>query len=57
MLDRERILAKVDELNGYLVELRQVIPKSFAEYREKLAERRACERVLQLSIECMTDIS
>ena len=56
MLDRERILAKVDELSGYLGELQQVIPKSFAEYRAKLAERRACERILQLSIECMTDI-
>lgn len=56
MLDRERILAKLDELEGYVGELRQVVPASFAEYMDKLEKRRACERLLQLSIQCMTDI-
>lgn len=35
MLDRERILAKLDELEGYVGELRQIVPASFAEYMDK----------------------
>ncbi len=56
MLDRERILAKLDELDGYLAELRQILPKSFAEYRHSIAHRRATERLLQISIECILDL-
>lgn len=29
MLDRERILAKVDDLDRYMEELRQVLPESY----------------------------
>lgn len=56
MLDRERILAKFDELDGYLQELRQVVPASFADYMGKVETRRACERLLQLSVQCVLDI-
>ncbi|MGH7770741.1 MAG: hypothetical protein ACREQA_00720 [Candidatus Binatia bacterium] len=42
MLDRERILARVDELEGYLKELRQIAPRSFKEY-QKIEKRRACD--------------
>jgi len=55
MLDRERILAKVDELDGYLKELRQIAPTSFDEYRQT-EKRRACERLLQIAIEVIIDI-
>jgi len=55
MLDRERILAKVDELDGYLKELRQIAPTSFDEYRQP-EKRRACERLLQIGIEAVIDI-
>ena len=55
MLDKERLLAKIDELEGYLGELEQVKPTSFEEYR-KVEKKRSCERLLQLSIECMIDI-
>lgn len=55
MLDRERILAKIDELEGYLRELRQISPESFEEY-QKIEKRRACERLLQISVECVIDI-
>ncbi len=33
MLDRERILARLDDLEGYLKELRQIALGSFEEYR------------------------
>lgn len=56
MLDRERILAKIDELNGYVRELHQVTPGTFAEYMQSIEKRRACERLLQISIECIIDI-
>lgn len=55
MLDRERILAKIDELDGYLKELKQITPASFDEYK-KIEKRRACERLLQVSIESVIDI-
>ena len=54
-LDRERILAKVDQLDGYIAELKEIAPKSFAEYH-KVEKKRACERLLQVSIEVIIDI-
>jgi len=55
MLDRERILGKVDQLEGYLRELRTIVPQDFAAY-QKVEKRRACERLLQLSIEAVIDV-
>jgi len=55
MLDKERILAKLDELDGYLDELKQVVPAEFKEY-QRIEKKRSCERLLQLSIESATDI-
>ena len=55
MLDRERILAKVDELNGYVKELQAIAPQSFAEYRQ-IEKKRACERLLQIAVECVIDV-
>ncbi len=56
MLDRERILAKLDDLDGYLEELRQIVPETYARYMESVEKRRACERLLQMSIECVIDV-
>ena len=56
MLDRERILAKLDELSGYLGELREVGPTSITEYR-LVEKKRACERLLQIAVECVIDIA
>jgi len=56
MLDRERILTKLDELDGYLGELQQVAPESYARYMDSVEKRRACERLLQISIECVIDV-
>lgn len=54
MLDRERILIKLDQLYGYLGELREILPEDFAIYRK--VEKRACERLLQVAIEAVIDI-
>jgi uncharacterized protein YutE (UPF0331/DUF86 family) len=56
MVDEERILAKIAELRGYLKKLKEIIPKTFKEYEESEVVRRACERLLQISIECVLDI-
>jgi hypothetical protein len=32
MVDRERMLAKIAELRGYLERLREITPKTFEEY-------------------------
>lgn len=53
-LDRERILAKLGELDGYLQELQQIVPADFEAYQE-IATHRACERLLQVAIEAMID--
>ncbi len=54
-MDKDRILAKIDELDGYLKELEQIVPASFEEYK-KIEKKRGSERVLQLCVECALDI-
>lgn len=54
-MDRERILSKIDELDSYLKELRGIAPQSFEEYQQ-VEKKRACERLLQVSIETVIDI-
>jgi uncharacterized protein YutE (UPF0331/DUF86 family) len=56
MLDRERILGKLDELDGYLRELHQIAPPTLEEYRRSIEKRRACERLLQIATESVIDI-
>lgn len=56
MLDRDRIITKIDELEGYLKELRSIIPEGYDEYLLSIEKRRACERLLQISVECVIDI-
>ena len=54
MIDRERILAKLDELDAHLAELRSIAPTRFDEYLA-VEKRRACERLLQISVEAVID--
>ena len=55
MIDRDRILTRIDQLDSYLSELRQVAPADLETYR-KIEKKRSCERLLQISIECVVDI-
>ncbi|VVB60157.1 Uncharacterised protein [uncultured archaeon] len=57
MLDKNRILVKLDEIGGYLSELEEIAPDSFSEYKSSIEKRRACERLLQIAIESVVDIS
>ncbi len=55
MLDRERILGKVAELDSYLKELNVIAPQGFEEFRQ-IEKKRACERLLQISVETVIGI-
>jgi uncharacterized protein YutE (UPF0331/DUF86 family) len=55
-MDKERILVKIDEMNQFIRELESITPESFEEYEENIEIKRACERLLQILIECVIDI-
>jgi uncharacterized protein YutE (UPF0331/DUF86 family) len=55
VVDRDRVLAKLDEMDGYLNELRSILPPDLQAYRT-VEKRRACERLLQVSVECALDV-
>ena len=54
MVDGERVLAKLDELDSHLRELRSIAPARFEEYLA-IEKRRACERLLQVCVEAVID--
>jgi uncharacterized protein YutE (UPF0331/DUF86 family) len=55
VLDRERVLTKLAELEGYLRELRSVAPGRFEDYHTP-EKKRSCERLLQISVEAVIDV-
>jgi len=55
-MDKKRILSKIDELNQYLSELKEIKISSLDEYINSIEKKRACERLLQISIETVIDI-
>lgn len=57
MLDKKRIMSKISELESYLEELGDHIPKGYEDYMDDRDIRRICERLLQISVECVIDIS
>jgi uncharacterized protein YutE (UPF0331/DUF86 family) len=54
VVDRERLLTKLDELDTHLAELRSIAPTDFNDYLA-VEKRRACERLLQISVEAVID--
>jgi len=50
MIEEKKILTKIDEMNGYLEELEKIKPVSIEEYKDNTEKKRACERLLQISI-------
>jgi uncharacterized protein YutE (UPF0331/DUF86 family) len=54
-VNRDRILAKIDELDSYLDKLKQIAPSGYDEYQH-IEKKRSCERLLQLCIECVIDV-
>jgi len=56
MLDKSRILSKLDELDTYLSELETVMPKSYEEYTRSIEKKRSSERLLHILTECVIDV-
>lgn len=56
MLDKNRVLSKLDELDSYINELESVMPKSYEEYVSSIEKKRCCERLLHILIECVIDV-
>jgi uncharacterized protein YutE (UPF0331/DUF86 family) len=48
------VLAKLDEVDGCLHELRTITPRDLEEYA-RIEEKRSCERLLQLAVEATID--
>ena len=55
MVDRDRLLARLDAMDGYLAELRAVAPARLSDYTT-IEKRRACERLLQILVEAVVDV-
>ena len=55
-MDKNRILNKLGELDGYLDEIDRINIQYFDDYRMSFEKKRACERLLQISIEVVIDI-
>jgi len=55
VVDRERVLARLDDLDGFLRELRSIAPRNLDEYL-KTEKKRACERLVQVSVEALIHV-
>jgi uncharacterized protein YutE (UPF0331/DUF86 family) len=56
ILDNDRILEKIDELENYLRELEEYLPEQEEDYLNNGLRKRACERAFQLASENLIDI-
>jgi uncharacterized protein YutE (UPF0331/DUF86 family) len=57
MLNRDLVITKLDSLKQYLSELENFKNLSFEEYQSKIHNRRSVERLIQLLVECASDIN
>ncbi len=56
-MDKERVISKIDEMTQFIKELETISPETFEEYSGHVEIKRGCERLLQIIIECVIDIS
>jgi uncharacterized protein YutE (UPF0331/DUF86 family) len=54
-MDKERVLAKIDELDSYRKELAEIMPEEYEDYAGSKGTKRACERLLHIMIETVID--
>lgn len=52
---KKRIMKKLDEMQRYKEELENILP-SEEDYNTNLTTRRACEKTMELMIECVLDV-
>jgi uncharacterized protein YutE (UPF0331/DUF86 family) len=52
-----RIFSKLDEMIGYVEELKEMLPKDEEDYLQDLVSRRACEKTIEVAIDSLIDAS
>ena len=52
-----RITDKINEINGFLEELKSIIPSSLEGYKSNIEKKAACERYVEKIVEAMTDLA
>src|SRR3989338_3897808 len=52
-----RIEDKINEINGFLEELKGIIPSNFEEYKSNIEKKAACERYVEKIVEAVTDLA
>ena len=52
-----RIEDKINEINGFLEELKEIIPSNFEEYKSSIEKKAACERYVEKIVEAATDLA
>lgn len=57
MLDRGRVRSKIDELDGYVRDLERFAPPTREAFLQDLGARLACERLMQVCVECLIDLA
>ncbi len=56
-MDKERVSAKIKEMDSYLSDLKAISPEKLEDYLDEEKTKRACERLIQISIEAVIEIS
>jgi uncharacterized protein YutE (UPF0331/DUF86 family) len=56
IVDKDRLLEKIDEMENYLRELEEYLPEQEEDYLNNGLRKRACERAFQLASENLLDI-
>jgi uncharacterized protein YutE (UPF0331/DUF86 family) len=52
-----RITEKINEINEFLEQLKQIAPSSLDEYKSNMEKRAACERYVEKIVEAATDLA
>ena len=53
----KRIREKIEDIERFLAELKQIAPKTLQEYQNSLEKKAACERYIEKIIEAILDLS
>jgi uncharacterized protein YutE (UPF0331/DUF86 family) len=52
-----RVTDKINEINGFLEELKTIMPSSLEEYKSSIEKKAACERYVEKIVEAVTDLA
>ena len=52
-----RITDKIEEISGFLEELKSIMPSGFEEYKSSIEKKAACERYVEKIVEAATDLA